>query len=407
MPSPIDVTIVGAGPYGLSLAATLGNVPNLRCGIVGRPMHSWLTQMPKGMLLKSAGFATNLIPPVGQNLSLRHFYEERDLAFDPLATPIPLDLFASYGLEFRKRFVPNLLNEHVSTIAPCADGFRLTTENGTSFTSRKVILATGIGEFAQVPESLGALPKEFVTHSSAHHDLHKFCGRKVAIVGSGSSGVDLAVLLQEAGADVVHIMRSNRAVFGCIWREGRTSWWGRLRAPLSGIGPGWRNRLFADLPWSFRYLPDHLRLKIVRGHLGPSAGWFIHDRAEAVPKLYQHTIREAHVEGSSVLLRLAQDNGCNRTIKVDHVIAATGFKVDLGRLPYLRSDLRMRLRLLCNYPRLNGNFESSVPGLFFVGPVTAGAFGPLTRFVFGAGFTCQQVNRHFTGMRGKHRPSGR
>ena len=396
MAAPLDFTIIGAGPYGLSLAAMLGADPNLKHRIVGKPMHSWLTKMPKGMSLKSAGFSSNLIAPLEQEFGLRHFYEEKNLAFDPVAMPIPVDVFSAYGLAFQNRYVADVLDEHITELAPCTDGFRLTTENGTVFTTRKVVLATGIGEFAHIPEPLNALPTELMTHSSAHHDLQKFSGRKVAVIGNGSSGVDLAVLLHEAGADVTHIIRNSRTDFGCLWRDAAAGWWSRLRTPLSGIGPGWRNRVFADLPWGFRYLPEDLRLKIVRRHLGPAAGWFIAKRAEAVPKLYGHMVREAHVRGHAVVLRLGQEGASARNVSVDHVIAATGFKVDMRRLQFLHADLRRKVRLLGNYPRLNAHFESTVPGLFFVGPVAAGAFGPVMRFVFGAGFTCRQLAHHFS-----------
>lgn len=396
MASPTEVTIIGAGPYGLSLAALLGNIPNLNYRIVGRPMHSWRTQMPKGMALKSAGFATNLIGPSQHAFSLRQFYDQHALAFDPVTTPIPIDVFAAYGVAFQERFIPDLLEEHITGLAPCGGGFRITTETGSTFTTRKVVLATGIGAFAHVPESLRALPTDVVTHSSAHHDLQRFSGRRVAVVGGGSSSIDLAVLLHEAGADVTHIMRSANTDFGCIWREESGPWWSRLRTPLSGIGPGWRNRLFAQLPWGFRYLPAYLRLRIVRRHLGPSAGWFMHKRAEAVPTLHGHMVREASAKGDSVVLRLEREGGGDCDIRVNHVIAATGFKIDLQRLTFLHPDLRQRLRLHGCYPQLSARFESSVPGLFFVGPVTAGAFGPVMRFIFGAGFACRQLARHFS-----------
>ena len=45
-------------------------------------------------------------------------------------------------------------------------------------------------------------------------------------------------------------------------------------------------------------------------------------------------------------------------------------------------------------PVLSRNFESSIPGLYFVGAFSANAFGPLVRFACGAEFTSQQLARH-------------
>jgi hypothetical protein len=42
-------------------------------------------------------------------------------------------------------------------------------------------------------------------------------------------------------------------------------------------------------------------------------------------------------------------------------------------------------------PVLSSRFESSVPGLFFVGALSANTFGPLTRFAFGAGFAAERL----------------
>ena len=56
--SVIDVAIIGAGPYGLSLGAHLKE-RGVPFRIFGQPMQAW-REMPRGMYLKSLGFATNV-----------------------------------------------------------------------------------------------------------------------------------------------------------------------------------------------------------------------------------------------------------------------------------------------------------------------------------------------------------
>ncbi len=60
MSTTTDVAIIGAGPYGLSLAAHLA-AANVSVRVFGQPMQFWRTNMPEGMVLKSEGFASNLM----------------------------------------------------------------------------------------------------------------------------------------------------------------------------------------------------------------------------------------------------------------------------------------------------------------------------------------------------------
>src|SRR5580692_4274627 len=60
-----NTAIIGAGPYGLSLAAHFRR-RGIPFRIFGRPMDSWRAHMPKGMLLKSDGFASNISDPDDQ-----------------------------------------------------------------------------------------------------------------------------------------------------------------------------------------------------------------------------------------------------------------------------------------------------------------------------------------------------
>jgi hypothetical protein len=45
------------------------------------------------------------------------------------------------------------------------------------------------------------------------------------------------------------------------------------------------------------------------------------------------------------------------------------------------------------YPVLRGNFESSVAGLHFMGCNAVPSYGPLMRFIWGAGYAARSVTR--------------
>jgi hypothetical protein len=78
-------------------------------------------------------------------------------------------------------------------------------------------------------------------------------------------------------------------------------------------------------------------------------------------------------------------------MEVDHVIAGTGYKVALSRLEFLDPAIYARIRTSVDTPVLDRNFQSSVPGLYFVGGAAANSFGPLLRFACGANFAAKRV----------------
>jgi cation diffusion facilitator CzcD-associated flavoprotein CzcO len=386
-----EIAIIGAGPYGLSIAAHLRG-SRIPFRIFGRPMDSWLSHMPKGMSLKSDGFASNLSDPAGA-LTLKKFCAERGIQYSDTTLPVRLDTFSSYGLAFRERMVPELEEKIVVGIERSADGFRLRLDDGEVFTARRVILAVGITHFEQMPSTLANLPVEFVSHSFRHSDPEKFRGRNVVVIGGGSSAVDLVAELHDSGAQTQLVVRQPSLKFHGKPKFGKPrSLWQRIRHPQSGLGAGLRSTIFCKAPTLFRYLPKSLRLEIVRRHLGPSAPWFTKDRvAGKVPLQLGCTPERAEVRDGKVHLFLRAADGSQREIVTDHVITATGYKVDLGRLTFLSEDIRSHIKALDRTPVLKSNFESSIPGLYFVGIAAANSFGPLMRFAFGADFAARHL----------------
>ncbi len=393
MNSAFEVAIVGAGPYGLSLAAHL-QARGIYFGIFGPPMEVWRQHMPQGMLLKSDGFASNLSDPDG-GFTLKQFCQARGIPYDDTRIPVPLETFVNYGLAFQERLVPHLDARRVTKIERTAGGFHLQVEDGAGFEARRVVIAVGISHFAYVPGLLSHLPKELLTHSSAHRDCSVFRGKKVTIIGAGASAVDMAALMHESGVDVTLVASASNIRFHDKPASGRRSLWQRLRNPSSGLGPGWKSRIYTDAPGMFRHLPVNVRLRIVKNHLGPAPGWPMKERVQGkVPMLLGYSIAQAVASNGGVRLSLRAEDGNFHEHETEHVIAATGYKPDLRRLEFLDGAIRNEIRSLMNAPMLSADFQSSVPRLYFLGIASANDFGPMMRFAYGSDYTARRVARH-------------
>jgi cation diffusion facilitator CzcD-associated flavoprotein CzcO len=388
-----SVAIIGAGPYGLSVAAHL-KARGIDFRIFGLPMEIWRTQMPTGMHLKSEGFASSLWDPKGQ-FTLSHYCAAEGIPYQDMGLPVALETFWHYGIAFQRRFVPELEQQMVASIEPNDRGFRLTLDDGSDILARRVVVASGLSNLAHVPSQLTKVPEPFVTHSSSYNDLGGLAGEEVIVVGAGASALDCAALLCEGGASVKLVARGRIIRFHNPPSERPRSLWEKIHTPTSGLGPGWRSRLCTDAPLVFYGLPSRMRSEIVRRHLGPAPGWWT--REKVVNKASMHLgmqINGASVASGRVNLDLIDENGSAVTLSADRVIAATGFKVDIRKLPFFDTALAERVRVVEGSPALSSKFESSVPGLYFVGVASAVSLGPMMRFAYGAGFTARRLARH-------------
>jgi cation diffusion facilitator CzcD-associated flavoprotein CzcO len=393
MVSRCNVAIVGAGPYGLSIAAHLRS-RGVSYRIFGKPMYTWREQMPRGMSLKSDGFASSLSDPA-DSLTLEAYCAQRGIAYDHVKIPVALDTFISYGLAFQKSFVPDLVEQLVRKIEQEGSSFSLELEDGSRVLADRVVLAVGITHFAHVPENLTSLPPQFLSHSSEHKDPRALADRHVTIVGGGASALDLAALMHENGANVTVVARRAALVFHKPPSGAPPSLWKRIRWPRTGIGPGWKSRFFTDAPALFHALPESLRLDVVRRYLGPSGGWALRNRIEGrVPVKVGSTPVSASVKDGRVHLALTDAAGGSSELVTDHIIAATGYRVDVRRLSFLAAELAAKIDTVQHTPILDTHFGSSVPGLYFVGVASANSFGPVMRFAFGADYTAKRLVKH-------------
>jgi FAD-dependent urate hydroxylase len=383
-----EAVVIGAGPYGLSIAAHLRQ-RGVAFRIFGVPMQNWRSAMPKGMLLKSEGFASNLSDPAGA-MTLAQHCKVGGLPYGHQGLPVPVETFVNYGISFQRSLVPEVEERTVTQLREERGGFELRLSNGESVVTPRVIVAVGTSYFAHVPEAFANLPPELISHSSRHADLAKFANQEVIVIGAGQSALETAALLHEQGASVHVLVREDTVLWNSPpYTPGPLV---RLLKPETGLGRGWKNWFYCNRQDLFSHFPLESRAKIVKNVLGPAGACWLKQRVEGkFPVLCSHAVQAAREAGSRACLTVASANGQIKEIFADHVIAATGYKVNIAAMPFLDNSLKQRLRLERTSPVLSTNFESSVPRLHFTGLAAANQFGPSMRFVVGADYTARRL----------------
>ena len=150
-----DVVVIGAGPYGLSIAAHLRQAGS-GVRIFGDRMASWRHHMPAGMYLKSTPDASSLSAPTpGSSI-----FDYCALIGSEALTKedaIPIDLFIDYGLWFADRHVPDVEAESVVALRRAGAGFDVELSTGEEIRTDSVVVACGVIPYAYTPPELLAL----------------------------------------------------------------------------------------------------------------------------------------------------------------------------------------------------------------------------------------------------------
>lgn len=369
-----DVVVIGAGPYGLSVAAHL-LAQKLNVAVFGKPIYFWREHMPQGMLLRSYWWATDLSDPE-KKYTTKRYYEEKGLQPED---PMPIEIFIDYALWFQKHAVPNVDETYVRNVERVDGQFVVTLEDGRVIQSSAVVMAPGLQYYRYCPPEYAHMPAHLVSHSSDHRILEEFAGKEVAVIGRGQAAIETAALLNEAGSKTYIVARhSLRWIPANVSRL--PTFLRQLRAPHAGMGNGWLNLLLEKYPYMFQRLPRNLRDYVLTTRHGPAGSPWLKDRV--VNKITIHeeqTVQKIEEVNGRVRLTFAQ----GKTLEVDHILLATGYKADIHRLPMLDPVLRSLLHTYMKSPVLNNWFESNISGLFFVGFSAARCFGPYYRFVIG------------------------
>lgn len=390
-----DVAIVGAGPYGLSAAAHLRAANGLDIRVFGEPMSFWERHMPKGMLLRSPLAGSHLSDP-SRSLTLQD-YENANKK--QITAPLPLHRFTDYGRWFQSQAVPDLDPRNVDRVEKNGAGFHLTLEDGDTWNARRVIIAAGIMPFAWHPPEFRQLPIALASHACGHRDLSRFAGKKVAVIGAGQSALESAALLHEMGTEVEVLARG--PFIRWLWRQ---KWFhtfqpvARLLYAPPDVGQAGLSHIVAR-PNLFRRMPRPWQNRLGKRAIRPAGAGWLNPRCEPIRIQTGTSVVSANQIGERVALKLSDATERH----FDHVLLATGYRVDISRYPFLSGRVLESVRRIDGYPQLDSGFQSSVPGLHFLGAPAAWSFGPLMRFVAGAGFAATAVTR---GILGKAHSNG-
>lgn len=378
-----DAVVVGAGPYGLSVAAhLLGR--GLKVAVFGKTLELWREHMPKGMFLRSHWWATNLSDPQNR-YGFERFFKESQYK---KCYPVPIEVFIEYALWFQQRAVPGVDETYVSSVERKDGQFLLTLADGRLVQSQVVVMAIGLYYYAHRPAEFSGFPAELVSHSFEHSDYSPFKGKTLVMIGAGQSAIEYAALLHEAGAAAVHVVARRPIVWLAPDRSDERTLLEQLRAPNAGIAPGWKSWGLEHFPYLFYYLPRPRKDRYVRTLYTAAASDWLRDRVIGKVALHegQKVVRMEQVDG-----RIGVTISDGTKVEADHVMLGTGYDVDIKKLPMLHPSLLMEIETDDGDPILNAWFESSVPGLYFTGLSSLREFGPMYRFVLGCKATATRV----------------
>src|SRR5207247_2452287 len=232
-----------------------------------------------------------------------------------------------YGRWFQRQAWPDVDKRMVIRIELDPAGFRLILEDGETFKSRRVVVASGIGSFARRPPQFEHIPSCLASHSSEHRDLGPFAGRQIVVIGAGQSAFESAALLHEAGADVEIVAQAAQprwlGQFAWLHHLGFLS---TLVYSPNDVGPAGISRLVA-VPNLLRLLPRDVQDKLRARSIRPAASGWLRPRLSSVRMTMGRSVVSAIPAGER--LRIILDDGSERC--VDHVLLGTGYRVEVSR----------------------------------------------------------------------------
>ena len=364
MTANVELLIIGAGPFGLSLAAQAAHdqVDHL---VLGTPMGYWESNMPDGMYLRSE--CDWHLDPLDVDTIDAYLASQQLTPADVLPLSLPFYLDYARWFQQQKRIAP--LDVRVERLDKRDGQLVAQLDDGQQISAKNVVLALGFEYFRHVPDDLLALlPPERYSHTCDAVDLRPFREQRVLIVGGRQSAFEWAALLLEQGASSVHLSHRHASP---AYQVADWTW---VNAPVAAMidDPGW-----------FRGLPEIEREAVIQRMWGEGRlkvePWLQSRLASDAVTISPRTQLADCTELPSGELSVRLDDG--QSFSVDHIILATGYKVQLERIPLLaQGNLLPEIVSRNGFPVLDTHFQTSVPGLYVTSMAASQDFGPFFGF---------------------------
>jgi thioredoxin reductase len=381
-----DLLIIGAGPFGLAMAAYAKHF-NVKHFVVGKPMDFWQHNMPKGLTLRSE--CNWHFDPL--NIHTIHYYLHTQNLTPGEVTPLSLEFYLGYTRWFQEQkqiethpaFVQRL--DHASGTNKM---FAATLDDGEIIQAKNVLLALGFRYFKHIPAELAEmLPPGRFSHTCDLVNFERFNGKRSLIIGGRQSAFEWAALLHEQGAATVHICHRHETP-----DFAPSDWsWVRQMVDATIENPGW-----------FRNLSPQEKKEV-------SQRFWAEGRLKLEPWLWPRinndTIRiwpKAHVIACEELPtgELQVKLNVGETLKVDHIILATGYKVNMERVPFLAAgNMIAKMQMKDGFPILDEHFQSNIPGLFITSMPATQDFGPFFAFTVSVGASAKIIGAFMRNLR--------
>lgn len=362
-----DVLIIGAGPYGVSLAYDLyrRKVP---FQVVGKAFSLWFDHLVPGIQLRSDWRASQLYSRDGHldiDRYLRMHYSPKK-AYSVKQGRVPSALFQDYLRWVLTELPFKVVDERILELHQDGSDFVAQTSSGGELRARRVVCATGIESHRNLPRELASLPA--VVHGWNTSEYCSMKNHRLLVVGGGQSAAEAIACLGDSN-QITWVHRSPLVFFSEPIN---------LPKPLFDLALR-LSAIFYRLPRGARSL---LGRRFLESTITPDLESTV--MRKSISRLQMDVADLGLMVGGPERVYSQQLNEA-----FDKVIACTGYRYALSTIRFLSRDLLRRIASLHQVPVLNRHYETSLKNLYMVGGIAEPTHGPAQRFMFG----CRDATR--------------